>query len=346
MPAITVRELNKAITSGNFDPVYLFHGEEGYLVDTNVRRVIDGALAPSERDFNLEFRHADDLTAETLDSLLNTPPIFAARRAVVLREVTSLKKGARAVLDRYLASPSPDLLLILTENEVLAKTEKTLPAKSSVIEFDRLRDKDLTTWVERWVQGIPGASIEPSAVQLLISVVGNKLGELAAELDKLVSYSDGRVIDVAAIEDLVGVRHGETFADLLNAIADRDAPRALELVPHIMAQPKATAVYLIILLTTQMMAIAYARALLDEGGSAAGLERELFSFLSAGKGATAAPWGESVKVFARAAKKWNAAELDAAMEALLQADMRAKNSRRSSDEELVTSLVLQLCVRE
>jgi DNA polymerase III delta subunit len=149
---------------------------------------------------------------------------------------------------------------------------------------------------------------------------------------------------VSAVEDLVGIRHGETLADLLDAMAVRDLDRALRLLPHVLSQPKITAVSLMLALTTQTLGIAYGRALLDEGEPASRLQSSLFGFLSAAKGAvTARPWGEAVRTWSRAVERWSSSDLEAACDALLRCDMRLKDTRASSDEQIITSLILELC---
>ena len=50
------------------------------------------------------------------------------------------------------------------------------------------------------------STITLTAVDLLISAVGNDLSQLAAELDKLASYTNGAPIDEDAVSAVVGVR--------------------------------------------------------------------------------------------------------------------------------------------
>ena len=55
------------------------------------------------------------------------------------------------------------------------------------------------------------------------------------------------------------------------------------------------------------------------------------------------PWGEAVNAWSRHSEHWSADALDAAMEALLLADEAFKETKISSDEQLLGSLVLALC---
>ena len=68
-----------------------------------------------------------------------------------------------------------------------------------------------------------------------LKLAGSDLASLASELDKLASYASGGTVDEDAVRAVVGVRSGETMADLLDAVADRNAARAVSLVPVVLS---------------------------------------------------------------------------------------------------------------
>src|SRR5687768_1472243 len=109
-----MRALSAAIRNKKFSPAYLLFGEDEYRKEDALRHLLDAAVEPATRDFNLDQRRGNDIDAETLSSLLGMPPMMAERRVIVIRDVTTLKKDARLALERYLASPSSDILLVLT----------------------------------------------------------------------------------------------------------------------------------------------------------------------------------------------------------------------------------------
>jgi DNA polymerase-3 subunit delta len=177
----------------------------------------------------------------------------------------------------------------------------------------------------------------------LHEAVGSDLAGLASELDKLASYAGGATIDEDAVRAVVGVRSGETMADLLDAVADRDATRAVPLVPVVLSQAKANVVTTIMALATQMCAIAWGRAARDRNMPPAGIERGFYALLKEGKAFPGRPWKEAVSAWSRGAQRWTSPQLQYAMNALLDADIAAKEARVSSEEQLLTSLVLALC---
>ena len=179
-------------------------------------------------------------------------------------------------------------------------------------------------------------------------MVGNDLHHLAAEIDKLASYMEGKGDEIGedAVAAVVGVRRGETQADLLDAVADRNVTRSLELIPHILGQPKSTGVSIVMALTTQMLAISWGRAKLDEGLSKGRLGQEYFNLLKESGAYTGRPWGSAVSVWTRAAERLTREGLEHALDVLLEADVALKESRVSSDEQLLATVVLSLCAAD
>jgi DNA polymerase-3 subunit delta len=337
------RTFFKSIRDRQFAPVYYVHGEDDYLKEDAVKQLVAAVIDPATRDFNLEIRRGNEIDAGTLASLLDTPPMMADRRMVVVRDVGSLKKDARAALDRYLARPSADTVVALVTTGD-AKADKKLESTAGIsVCFDPLGDDRVPKWIEHQAKEL-GTTIGERAVALLHETVGNDLPALRAELDKLVSYTGGREIDEAAVTAIVGVRHGETLGDLLDAVLDRDAARAIELLPHVLEQPKTNAVTVTMALATQMLAVAWARALRDRGTPMGQMYNELFALLKESGGAfTGRSWGDAVKAWTRGVERWTTPQLDRALSLLLATDCALKESRLSSDEQALATLVLSLC---
>jgi DNA polymerase-3 subunit delta len=347
MSASSLKTLRDAIKRRPFDGAYFIWGEDDYQKDDAIRQLIEAALDPGARDFNLDTRRSAEVDAETLGVLLSTPPMMAERRVIVLRDVASLKKDARQVLEEYLKRPAPDLLLIMT-GAAGSKPDTTLLASSTSLQFDPLTGDRIPRWITHRVTSELGLTITEPAIELLQAAVGSDLHQLAGELDKLASYIEGhdREIGEEAVAAVVGVRRGETQADLLDAVADRNAPRALGLISHVLAQPKTTGVSIVMALSTQMLAISWGRARLDEGLPRARLAQEYFDLLKATGAFTGRPWGSATAVWARAADRWSRESLDRALDFLLEADVALKESRVSSEEQLLATVILSLCAAD
>jgi DNA polymerase III subunit delta len=341
MPPAAMRALKSALEQRNFDRVYLFHGDDDYLKEEKIRALIDRATDPGTRDFNLEVRRASETDAGALGLALDSLPMMAERRVVILRDVTTLKKDARIVLAKYLERPAADAVLVLVAGTGTKPDAALLNAATSV-EFKPLSDSDLVKWVAHHASTL-GVAIEPGAAELLCGATGNDLALLAGEIDKLRSYTNGGVIGEAAIEAIVGVRHGETLGDLLDLVAQRKSANAIALLERVLAQPKTTGVSIVMALTTQTLAIGWLLAARERGLAQHQFERELFGLLKENPSSVAGrPWGEAVKAWVHAVRHWDSGAIDRAISLLLAADLALKDTRISSEEQLLTSLLLSM----
>ena len=341
MASVGEKALRAALKRREFDPVYYFYGDDDFLKDVRVRELVEAAVDPATRDFNLELRRGTDIDAEVLDSLLSTPPMLAERRLVVVRDVDKLKKDARKLLDHYLKRPAADTMLVLV-SPAGSKADRGLSERSTSVEFAPLTGDRVPKWVAYQAETVLGRLITPAAISLLVKAVGDDLSQLAMELEKLASFA-GETIDEAAVSSVVGVRRGETLSDLLDAVAARDATNALTLVSGVLQQPKMSAVLIGMHLATQTLGLAYGEAARARGVPARSLYNELMTLLKETGAFPGRPWGEAVNAWTKYSEQWSAGELDAALAVLLAADEAFKETKLSSDEQLLTSLVLALC---
>lgn len=357
------KTVRAAVDAKSYAPVYYFHGDDDYLKEQSLQELLDTALDASTRDFNCEVRDGGALDAETLGSLLGTPPMLADRRAVVVRDAHALKKAARQQLDRYLQSPASDTLVVLVTPAGQA-VDAALAHASLPCAFEPLAPERVRRWIAHHSTTVLGVSVTDDASALLQQSVGNDLQQLASELDKCASYARGAqesnistgtgmaipdpsapipVVDDVAVSAVVGVRRGETPVDLLDAIAMRESSSALALVPFVLSQPKVSAVTLVMMLSTQTLALRWGRAKRDGGWSAGQLEREYFTYLKqTGGGMVGRPWGEAKTVWAKAVERWTASELRHALRLILDADVALKDTKISNEEQIMLTLVLGL----
>ncbi|MBM3908688.1 MAG: hypothetical protein FJ363_11530 [Gemmatimonadetes bacterium] len=111
-----------------------------------------------------------------------------------------------------------------------------------------------------------------------------------------------------------------------------------------MAQPKTTGVSIVIALTAQTFALAWGSAARAGGMSPGTLSRAYFDMLREGGAFVGRPWGEAIQQWMKALPQWDAARCDRALDLLLKTDMALKDTRASSEEQIVEGLVLAMCV--
>jgi DNA polymerase-3 subunit delta len=197
------------------------------------------------------------------------------------------------------------------------------------------RGEAFAEWVAAEARDGHGATITEEAIGALQEAVGSDTMRVASELDKLVSYVHGDVIDVDAVRAVTGTRKGKTLGDLLDAVAARDATTALSLVADVLESPRNNAVTVIMALTVQTLALTW-------GHHARG-RVDYFALLKSTSAFPMRPWGEAAACWSRNQKRWSARALRDAMQALRDADQAAKDTRVASDDQLLSSLVCAMC---
>src|SRR5437667_234387 len=304
MAVVTFDALLRGLKQGGTPAaVYYLHGDEDVLKDEAVRALVDRMLDPGARDFNFDQRSAADLDPEAFHSLVNTPPLLAAARVVVLRGIEDVRKTSkvRQELLRYLESPSPTTLLILVQGAGQPPDAELARSASAVaVAVEPLPHARVLKWVAHRA-GQLKLAFEPDAVELLVQSVGRDLGALGGELEKLAALTAGRPAgglatraDVAA---LVGTRPGETLQDLIDAALERRTPVAARLVEPVLEQAGMTGVRVLMALGTALVGTALARAELDRGTPPARPEAALLGQLRAAR-----PYGLRPRHHASAAR--------------------------------------------
>jgi DNA polymerase-3 subunit delta len=343
MSKAALKSLGDVLKRQSFEAAYYICGEDDFQKEDAMKQLIGAATDPAMRDFNLDIRRAQDVDPKSLDALLSSMPMMADRRVAVIRDAGALRKDTRKTIEQYLEKPSSEMLLLLVE-ATGGKTDKELARLATILEFDMLTADRIPRWIAHYVTTNLKGAISVGAIDLLQAAVGNDLHQLVTELEKLASFANGREITEEAVAEIVGVRRGETMADLLDAIGRRDLKRALTLVDHVLAQPKASAVQIVMALATQTVALAWGKAKLDEGLSPGRLQNEYWELLKqSGSAFTGRPWGTAVTAWASAAGSWETESLQRALDALLTADLTLKESRISSEEQVLTTLILAMC---
>ena len=322
------------------DPVYYFHGDEDVLKDEAVRALVELVVDPSARDFNLDRRSAADLDPGAFHSLVNTPPMLAPRRVVVLRGLEDLKKTSKARQEvlRYLAAPSPTTVLLLVQGAG-TPPDPELARGATTVAVEPLPPARVLKWMAHQARQLR-LRLEPDAAELLAAAVGNDLGALAQELGKLSALAIGRSATRDDVAALVGVRQGETLQDFVDAALERRAAAAARLVEPVLEQAGMTGVRMVTALGTAVLGTALARAELDRGTTSPRLESVVLSAVRAARPWGVGNWQDTASRWARWATLWSAAELRGALRLALTVDRALKSSTVTDERGILMQLVL------
>jgi DNA polymerase-3 subunit delta len=325
-------------------PVYYLTGDEDLLKEEVVQWILEKVVDEASRDFNLDVRNAGDLTGEDFHSLVETPPMLAEQRAVVVKNVDQWRANSKVwqVVHRYLEHPSPTTVLVLTSG-VQQKTITKVKAAAVHVEVKPLSPDRLARWVAMRAERA-GVTLTDEATGHLLDAVGTDLSGLAMEIDKLAAAApvQDEPVDVDTVAALVGVRRGETLQDWVEAVLTRDIPRAIDMLDVVLATPGTSGVRMVISLGTGLVGVRLARALADGGLSQSRIQKEVRAAIQSSRPLGLGSWGEHAAQWTRAADAWTGEDITRAIRTAYECDLRLKSTTLSDERAILAGMLLEL----
>ena len=334
-------ELIKNIEKGIINPLYLFYGDEGFLIDEAVKKMVSVIVEPSNRDFNLEFLRGGETSCEEIISKAQTLPFMGERRVVIVKGIDEIKASGAERLMEYCSNPSPTTTLILTGHKIDArdKLHNTVSKNGVVVQFKPLYEKDTAGWVMRIVKEA-GYRIDNDAKDYLISIVGNNLQRLKNELEKVFTYKgpppshpskggERGGIKTDDIKLLVEDTKIESIFAFTDSIGSKDINKALRFLEKMISQGEMPE-KIISMITRQFRLILLTKVYRERGAASSEIPAK----------AGFAPF--LLEGYLKQAAKYNLIELKDSFYKVQMADVKIKSSDISK-RTIIEKLIFELC---
>jgi len=239
------------ISEGGLAAGYVLYGEEDYLAEGFIRRLIELLIPPEARGFNLErFDLAGMRWPDIIDSARTAPFFLSPWRVVVVRAVEKDRDGKEGKGDRessgklsfldekvireYFRSPASRTVLVVVIKGRVKKTYPlvrffdSLPRPAVVLkELKPLKQGELHAWMRQRLAAL-GKAATPDALMRLEEVAGSDLRRIDREFEKVVAYAAGRkTIDLEDILQVCDWTKGFVEWDLTEALKRGDQRQAL-----------------------------------------------------------------------------------------------------------------------
>lgn len=330
MAELTFDQLADRVAQGKLGGDYFLKTEEPFLREEAIGFLADAHLASGSADFDLDQLSGEDADPALLSSLLETPPLLSHYRVIVVRNAQSLTPSGRTVVEKAVSRAVEGRALILAAQipkGSKAKFYDVLRRRCTTVALRAPRSSELPGWLAKRARSVHGVELEMQAAQLLASGVGTRLGVLAQELDKLVTYvAPSKKIGVEAVRACVGALPQVDRWRWIDQVVERRIGRALDELPALLDSGEG-AVGLIAALGEALIRVGLAR----EG------EATLVRVLKRDGAYRNLSW--KVRTYVQQARRWPVEEVSRALAELLRADRLIKSGGLSDQAALEEALL-------
>ncbi|SFU53899.1 DNA polymerase III, delta subunit [Pustulibacterium marinum] len=236
-----VKELVANIQKKQLSPIYILMGDEPYYIDKISDFIANNVLDEAERGFNQMVLYGRDVSVDDIVSNAKRYPMMADRQVVIVKEAQELSRTIDN-LAAYAENPLESTVLVICyKYKTLDKRKKLYKAakKTGIIfESKKMYEDKVADWIRKVLAG-QKYSITPKASQMLVEFLGNDLGRISKELEKLqLILPKESQVTPEIIEENIGISKDFNNFELRKAIGDRDVVKATKIIHHFAQNPK------------------------------------------------------------------------------------------------------------
>lgn len=267
-----LQQLKRSIREKTPDNLYIFHGDETFLLHHYLNELRKLLLDELTEAFNYHRFNNENFDLAALASAVENLPMMAEYTMVQVDDIDLFKlneEQRNKVID-ILADIPDYCTLIFTYETTAWKPDKRLKklwdsinTRATVVEFSKQDPKELIPWITRHFAS-KGKQISRELCSYLIDITGGTMTALSGEIQKISAYSEADYIvkeDIDAVTEPVLDAVVFQMSDLLGQGQYAAALRKLQQLLKMQQEP------LVILGTVggHFRRIAIARILLDQG---------------------------------------------------------------------------------
>lgn len=230
-----MEQLLQDLKEQNFKNVYLLCGEEAYLRSQYKKKLRD-ALVTEGDTMNASYYEGKDINPRAVIDLAETLPFFADRRVIMVENSGFFKNKCEELAD-YMSMIPETTCFIFVETEIDKRNRlyKEVKKHGRVVEFGTQKEEVLTKWILGMLKK-EGKNVTRETLQTFLVKTGSDMQLIKNELDKLISYTEGKdVITTADVEYVCVTQTSNKIFDMIHAVAEGNQKRALELYEDLLS---------------------------------------------------------------------------------------------------------------
>ncbi len=244
---MSYEEILQDLKNKQYRPIYFLMGEEPYFIDLITRHIEENVLNEEEKTFNQIVLYGKDTDIPDIIDAARRFPMMASHQVVIVKEAQTLERIEDLI--HYVENPLASTLLVINYRykklDKRTKFFKALEKNGVILDSRRLYDDKIPAWISSYLVS-RGYKIEPKAAMILTEYLGNDLGKIANELEKLILIirNGNETINAGHIEENIGISKDYNNFELNNALARRNVLKANRIIRYFESNPKANPITL------------------------------------------------------------------------------------------------------
>lgn len=243
---MTPDNLEKELKQGKLNSIYLFYGEELYLLENAVKKIkkLFGELLLGINYIQINESNVGDLISD-----IETPAFGYDKKLIIVKNANLLKKERKAnqksnsELQEKIAKYIEANIDVINESTILIFIEediskcdlvKVIEQNGAICNFEKLKLMD----IKKRIKSICNAykvNIDDGTLQIFIETCGTDMQNLINEIRKLIEYAgSGGTITKESINKLSTKEFEAKIFDLTDNLGKKNISKALEILKELL----------------------------------------------------------------------------------------------------------------
>lgn len=224
-----MKKVLEHIKTNTFPRFYLFYGSEKYMV-FQMRDQLKKALLDPEDTMNYSYFEGKKADTKEIAELAKTMPFFCDHRFIVLDQTGLGKKTEETFLEQLKECADTTVLLFIEDDiDKRSKIYKFLKKEGHVVNFEPAKEPELSRWITSLLKKSQ-KQMSAAVLRDFLYRCGSDMFTLKNELEKLISYTDGRgEITSEDLNVLTSSQISNQIFVMLEAIARKQREKVLTL---------------------------------------------------------------------------------------------------------------------
>ncbi|MCD4760553.1 DNA polymerase III subunit delta [bacterium] len=217
--------------------LFFYYGEDSF----RAKQKIDAIVKKFQNKIdtigqNVQYLDGEEMKDEDFFRAVSVMGFLADKKLIIVKNIFNNKKLKNwqdeliAFIKKQADTPDENYIIFWQASKADSRTKlyKILSKVKFVEEFRPLSGNELSAWIKKQVTS-HDKTISPSALNLLISYVGNNLWQMNQEISKLAHFVKKEITD-DDVKQLVQAKIDDNIFNLIDALGNKNKSLALKLI--------------------------------------------------------------------------------------------------------------------